>query len=175
MAILGVRQQQAGEEGAQGHGNPDQFHQPCCANHHQQRRGGGDLWQRGFGHHAKHRSQQIAPADHHDGDAGQHLQAVVQVFADGGAVIATGQQRHHGDQGDRGDVLKQQDRERQPPVGAGQFLAFSQALQAERRGRQRQTQAQDDRGVQWLAKQPQRHHADHRTRQQHLGQAHAEH
>ncbi|MNN71387.1 hypothetical protein D3C81_1873180 [compost metagenome] len=134
MAILGVGQQQAGEEGAKGHGNTHQFHQPGRADHHQQRSGGGDLRQRGLGHHAEHRPQQVTPADHHHGDAGQHLQAMVQVFADAGAVIATGQQRHHGNQGDRGDVLEQQDCERQSPVGAGQFLAFSQALQAERRG-----------------------------------------
>ncbi|MNX93746.1 hypothetical protein D3C86_1259450 [compost metagenome] len=90
-------------------------------------------------------------------------------------MIAARQQRHHGDQRDRGDVLEQQDRERQTPVGAGQFLAFSQALQAKRGGRQGQTETQHDRTVQRLSEYKQRQHAEHCSRQQHLRQADAEH
>ncbi|MNR55209.1 hypothetical protein D3C85_1755360 [compost metagenome] len=90
-------------------------------------------------------------------------------------MIAACQQWHHGDQRDRGDVLKQQNRKCQPAVRAGQFLAFGQALQAKGSGRQGKAQAQHDGAVQRLTEDEQRQYANHRTRQQHLRQAHAEH
>ena len=133
MAVLGVRQQQAGKEGAKGHRHTDQIHQPCRTDDHQQRRGRGHLGQAGFGHHPEHRTQQVASADHDDGYAAQHPQAVIHIVGSTGVVIDAGQQRHHGDQRDRGDVLEQQNGKRQASVGAGQFLAFGQALQAKRR------------------------------------------
>ncbi|MCY1559813.1 hypothetical protein D9M68_968860 [compost metagenome] len=57
----------------------------------------------------------------------------------------------------------------------GQFLAFSQALQTKRSGRQSQAQAQHNRAVQRLAKHEQRQHANHRPGQQHLRQADPKH
>ncbi|MNN21329.1 hypothetical protein D3C81_1346460 [compost metagenome] len=161
VTVFGVRQQQTGEKGPKRHGNTGQLHEPRGADHHQQRRGGEHFRQRGFAHHAKDRAQQITSADHHYRDAGQHLQAVVQVFGGTGAVTAPGEQRHHGDQRDRGDVLEQQDGKRQPPVGAGQLLALGQALQAEGGGRQRQPQAEHDGTVERLAKGVVRQHPDH--------------
>ncbi|MNF72346.1 hypothetical protein D3C84_543220 [compost metagenome] len=175
VAVFGIRQQQTGEERAQCHRYADQIHQPRRADHHQQRGGGGNLRQTGAGDHTEHRSQQIPSADHHHGDAAQNAQAVVQILGRGGGVIAARQQRHHGDQRDRCDVLEQQNRECQTPMGAGQFLAFGQALQAEGRGGQCQAQPQHNRAVQRLAKHEQRHHANHRSGQQHLRQTDAKH
>ncbi len=90
-------------------------------------------------------------------------------------VIGPGQERHHGNQWNRGNVLKQQNRERHPPMRAVQLLALCQALQAESGGRQRQAQAENDRRIQRLAEGKQRDCADHQTGQHHLRHAHAEH
>ena len=59
---------------------------------------------------------------------------MLQALGFGGRMIAAGQQRHHGDQRDGGDVLEQQDGKGQTPVGLVELLAFGQALQAKRRG-----------------------------------------
>ncbi|MNJ48255.1 hypothetical protein D3C77_434450 [compost metagenome] len=144
MAVFRVGQQQAGEEGAQGHGNAGFFHQPGSADHNQQRGGGGHFPQAGAGHGAEHRAQQVAATDDDHGDAGEHLQAMLQAVAIAGVRAAGGQQRHQGDQRDRGDVLEQQDGERQAAVRGVELLALGQALQAKGGGRQRQAQAEHD-------------------------------
>ena len=85
------------------------------------------------------------------------------------------QHRHQGDQRDGGDVLKQQDGEGHAAMRAGQLLAFGQQLQAEGGGGQRQAEPQHHGHGKGLVEAEQRHRADHQSRQQYLGQAHAEH
>ena len=97
------------------------------------------------------------------------------IVGSAGVMIDTSEHRHQRDQRDRGDVLKQQNGKRQAPVGAGQLLALGKALQAERGGRQRQTEAQHNRAVQRLTEHGQRQHANHRRGQQHLRQTDTEH
>ncbi len=98
---------------------------------------------------------------------------MLQALGLGGRMIAAGQQRHHGDQRDGGDVLEQQDGKGQTPVGLVELLAFGQALQAKRCGGQRQAQAQHNCAVQGLAEHEQCRQANRRTRQQHLRQTDA--
>ncbi|MNL12766.1 hypothetical protein D3C87_1336420 [compost metagenome] len=175
MAVFGVCQQQAGKKRAEGHGNARQIHQPGGSHHHQQCSGSGHFRQAAFGDHAEHRAQQVATADHHNGNADQYAQTLIHVVDGRGVLIAASQQRHHGNQRDRGDVLKQQNRKGQASMGAGQLLAFGQALQTERGGRQCQSQAQHDGAVQWLPEHKQRQYAQQGAGQQHLCQADAEH
>ena len=135
MAVLGVRQQQAGKEGAKGH----RTHRPDPSTNAVPMTTSSAVavdtsGKRGFGHHPEHRTQQVASTDHDDGYAAQHPQAVIHIVGSTGVVIDPGQQRHHGDQRDRGrcpGTAEMANARR--PVGAGQFLAFGQALQAKRR------------------------------------------
>lgn len=174
VAVLRVGQQQAGEEGTEGHGHAGQLHQQRGTHHHQQRGGGGHVLQLGLGDDAKHRAQQVAATDHHRGDAADHLEGLGQ-FAAAGVAVRTAEQRDHGDQRDRRDVLEQQDGEGQAAMGLGQFLALGEDLQAEGGGRQRQAQAEHHRAVHRLVEADQGHSADHQAGQQHLQQADAEH
>ena len=92
---------------------------------------------------AEHVPQQQAAADHHQRDRADRLgHASQRRCRRSGAA----QQRNQRQQRNRRQVLEQQDRERQPPVVAGQFLAFGQQLQADRGRGQRQAQADDQRG-----------------------------
>ncbi len=175
MTVFGVGQQQASKKRAQRHGHSHQFHQPRCAYHHQQGRGGRNFLDFGLGDDPEHRAQQIAPANHHNGNAAQHAQTVVDAFAGVHRVVSPGQKRHHGNQRDRRNVLKQQNRERHPAVRAVQLFAFRQALQAEGRGRQGKAQAQNGRGVQRLAEGSEGDPADDQAGQQYLRHAYAKH
>ncbi|MDT4847082.1 hypothetical protein FQZ97_811290 [compost metagenome] len=134
VAVFGVGQQQAGDEGAERHGHPGQLHQPGGAYDHQQCGGGGDFLQAGLGDDAEHGPQQIAPADDHCAHAAHHLEQVHQGVAVGFQLIGAGDHRQQGYQRDGGDVLEQQDGEGQAAMGAGQLLALGEHLQAEGRG-----------------------------------------
>ncbi|MNE90934.1 hypothetical protein D3C80_1884880 [compost metagenome] len=91
MAVFRVRQQQAGEESAQGHGNTGLFHEPGGADHHQQGGGSGHFRQAGASHGAEHRAQQVAAADDDHGDAGEYLQPILQAVATAGFRASGGQ------------------------------------------------------------------------------------
>ncbi|MND91455.1 hypothetical protein D3C80_835770 [compost metagenome] len=130
VTVFRVGQQQAGEESAKGHGDTRFFHQPGGADHHQQCGGSRHFRQAGAGHGAEHWAQQVATADDHHGDAGEYLQAVLQAVALAGVRATGGQQRYQGDQRDRGDVLEQQDGERQTAVRGIELFVLCQALQA---------------------------------------------
>ncbi len=175
MTVLGVGQQQAGEKRAQRHGHPHQFHQPRRAYHHQQGRGGRDFLDFGLGDDTEHWTQQIASANHYDGNAAEYAQAVIDAFASVHCMIGSGQKRHHGNQRDRRNVLKQENGERHPAVRAIQLFAFRQALQAEGRGRQGKAKAQNDRRVQRLVEGTEGDPTDDQTGEQHLRHAHAKH
>ncbi len=86
-----------------------------------------------------------------------------------------GQQRHHRDQRNRRQILRQQDRERLPPVGGAGLLALGQDLQPERGRGQRQAATDHRRRLPGQAEQHVADAADHQRTGQHLQQTGTEH
>ena len=77
VAVFAVRQHHAGEEGAEGGGEADGFHQHGDGDHQQQGGSDEDLPHVGLGDGAKHRSHQVMTTQHDAGDGGHHQQAVL--------------------------------------------------------------------------------------------------
>jgi hypothetical protein len=171
VAELRVRQQHAGEEGAEAGRQADLDHQQRCPDHHHQRGGGEDLVAPVPRRDAEHRPQQPASA----GDQGQHCSDLDEVV--GGWMRGDGggrrQHRDQRQQRDDRDVLQQQDGEGGAAMPGGELLAFREQLQHEGRRGQRQDQADDQRR---LPRQAECHRGarEQRAGDQNLGGAGAE-
>ena len=166
VAEFRFRQQHAGQERAEARAQTGELHQPGAAEHHQQGGGGEHLGHAGARDHPEHVAQQVATAEHQRGDRGhrlRHRQPAV-ALARGGMRA---EQRDRGQQRDRREVLEQQDGEREAAVFGGQLLALGQQLQADRGGRQRQPQADHQRGLPREAR-AHRQQRQRDPRQQHL-------
>ena len=171
MAVLGVRQQHAGQEGAERGRQPHRLHRQRHRDHQQQRGGGEHFRHLGVGERAQQRSQQGAAAGDHRGDYRQRLGDLLP--ADAGAV-GRGEQGHQGQQRDDGDVLEQQDGEGGAAVMGTQLLPLAEHLQHQGGGGHRQCEAHHRRtgGAESHRVRRQGHRA---AGEQHLGAAVAKH
>ena len=144
VAVFGIGEEDASEEGAQRHRDATHLHKPGGAEHDQQGACGehfGDLRARGD---AKQRAHQQATADYDHGDGQHHAKEAEKIGCRAGAGRGNGRQRHEGEDRDRGDILEQQDGEGEAAMRALQFLALGEDLQADRGRRQRQREANDE-------------------------------
>ncbi|MNC47534.1 hypothetical protein D3C76_843570 [compost metagenome] len=128
------------------------LHQPSGAQHDQQGRGGRQFRQARTHRPLEYRGQQITAKNNQHTNADNHSQQGPGTFVSS-ADIAT-EQRHHGNQGNGGNVLEQQDGHGQAAMRFAQVLALGQYLQAKGGGRQRQAQPQHDGGWFRLVEQP---------------------
>ena len=74
VAVLRISQQHAGEKGTERHRQAHAGHEQRGADDHEQGAAGEDFLDLRFRDHPKHRAQQIAPADDHQGDHRHRLE-----------------------------------------------------------------------------------------------------
>jgi hypothetical protein len=142
VAELGVGEQYPGEEGAQRHRKPGQRHQLGHTQHQQQREGGEELADTHARDHPEQRPREVAADEDHARDRGggeQHPHP--QRLPGRGSGVR--QQRHRGDERDRGDVLEEQDAERRLAGRRGELVPLRHRLQRDRGGREREGRAAD--------------------------------
>jgi hypothetical protein len=137
--VLAFGEEHAGEEGAERHRQPDQVHQRRGGDDEQQRRRGEDLGRVAVGDPAQRRAQQQPAAEDDDRDRADGLRDAepdprVAAFGAG----ADRQERHQGEDRDRGDVLQQRDAEDAFARGRRHHVAFGENAQGDRRRRHRQ-------------------------------------
>ena len=172
MPVLGARQQQPGQEGAQRHGDAGQHHEIAGAQQNEQ--GGGDeqLRAAGLGDHAVDRPQQKAAGQQRQAHGGRRLQSrQPQRQQKTGAFGA--QERHQGQQGDDRQVLQQQDGEGDTAEAGRQLAPLHQHLQHEGRRGERQAAA-DHQGGRGRLTQCDQDQGDHRRGAHHLQRAEPE-
>ena len=139
MAVFALRQHDAGEEGAECCGKPDELHQECDAHHHEEGEAHEDLADPRIGDEAEQGAREEAASQHdrrHGSEHGERLRPARQVADEAGAVIimrlGRGEERQEGEDRDHRDVLEQQDREGGLPGGGLEEAALRQALQHDR-------------------------------------------
>ena len=172
MAVMGLGEQHAGEEGAEGHGQPGQIGEHAGAEHDQQRERGEDLRVADLGHGPEHVAQDDAPDAQDRKHGHRHLERrEAERRRDRGLG---GAERQHADQqGADRQVLDQEDREGRAPEARGDVAAIGQKPQDDRRRGEREPGADDERGRAAHAGQP-GHHRDDRGGHDHLRRAQPE-
>jgi hypothetical protein len=174
VAVLGIRQQHTGEKRAQRHRQTRGTHCERGAGNGQQRSRGEDFRHLGQRQDPQDRTQQVAAADHDEGQGADGLGRTQQRTAAGLDRLPCAQQRQQCEEGDHREVLEQQDGERGAAVVLCQLLALGEHLQDQRGGRHRQAKAGDQRGGRRLVLPP-GNRREHRGGQQNLRAADAEH
>ena len=145
---LALGQQHTGQKSPQRHRQADQHHQVGNADYQQQRCCGKDLGRAAAGNPAQQRAQQQATTEDDGGDHADDLEGFECRGAGCvGCARRTGraQHRHQRQDGDGRNVLVQQDGKRRLTTAGAQQVAFSQRLQGNGGGRQRQSQATHQR------------------------------
>ena len=146
MPVLGLGEQQSGEEGAQRHGEADQGEDPARTQYDQQGGGNEQLGAAGRGDQPVDRPQHQPAGDDGDDQCENGLQArLADRRQQGGALLV--QQRHQDQQRHNDQILEQQNGERHGAVGCGPLAALGQQLQDERGRRQGEARPDDDRRI----------------------------
>ena len=146
VPVGGFGEHDAGDEGAHRHRQPGKLHQRRRPEHDQQRGGDHRLLGAGIGDDPEQRVEQIAPGDQQRGDRADRDARTARSPGGGASRRAGGKQRNQRQQRHDGEVLEQQDRERRlAELGVGRAFLLED-LHGEGRRRQRQPEADDDRG-----------------------------
>ena len=171
VPIFAVGEQHAGDERAERHGQADHIEQQRGADDDEQGRGREGFLRSRVGHEPQGGAQQIAPEQDRAHDRGDRTADRLPRQL---ALSACREQRQNEQRGHDREVLEQQHGERAAAVACVEFAALGQHLQDQRGRRQRQREADDERGRPRLTEQPCRA-GDRKRGQQYLCGSHAEH
>ena len=143
MPVLGLGEQQSGEEGAQRHGKAGHGEDQARPQYDQQGGGNEQLGTAGRGDQTVDRPQYRPADDDGDDQRDNGLQArLADRRQQGGPLLV--QQRHQDQQRHDDQILEQQDGEGHGAVGCGPLAALGQQLEDERGRRQGEARPDDD-------------------------------
>ena len=168
MTVLAVGEHHAGEEGAQGHGKPDPFHQRRGAQDHEQREGDENLPQLGPRDIAQHRAHQEASGEDQQRDHADRLPGIQPAEL----ILGSGKKTQNQKERDYGKVLEQQHREGGLAAGGRQQVFLGEGGEADRGGGHGEAHAGDDPDEEGLfEKQRDPGHGGNRRRDLHAAEA----
>ena len=174
LAVFGLGEQQAGDEGAERHGQAGLIGNDAGGDDDEQNDGDEQLGGTRVRHQPEQRPQQHAAEDDDDGNGNHGLkQRSAETFEHRTAGTRGQDRDEHQDRND-GEILGEQDGKAGAADGRGETLLVRQQFEHDRRRRQRQARAEDHRFRGRLAEQ-QRDAGKQRRGQQHLQAAKAEH
>jgi hypothetical protein len=143
VAEFGVRQQQAGEEGAERHRQAHHFHERGRGHDDEQTCRSEYLVAAESGNEAENGAQQITPSDEQADNGEQRHEEVRELRLLGAKARA--QDRNDREDRDHGEILEQQDGKRGAAVTRRQLFLLGEELQHKRRRRQGERETDDDR------------------------------
>src|SRR5579862_192655 len=146
VAELAAREQHAGEEGPQRHRHAHQGHELCDAEHEQERERREDFAKLRLRDEPQHGPQEVASHDddRRDRRGGKSHPHPERIRA---RNLDVPQERDERDQRDRRDVLEEKDAEGRAARGRVELVPLGELLHRDRRGRERERQAADERAL----------------------------